>query len=126
MSNREVLIPEEIQMRLEVLHPMCGFGKSDDPEKESFMRQEFRRIVQTPFELNPEDVIVDEDDDFRLTILEPLRQSIAVHGQMVPITVTRNHKVRVGTRRLEACRQLGIPVKCVYADPLTAFAKERT
>lgn len=48
-----------------------------------------------------------------------LQASIAVRGQLTPILINERAELLFGERRLTACRNLGIPVRCCYAERLT-------
>lgn len=72
--------------------------------------------------LNPHDITVARSERQRRDIttdLDSLRNSIATHGQLQPIIVRREDlTLCAGERRLQSCKDLGIPVEVRFYDTL--------
>jgi len=69
--------------------------------------------------LNPTDIHVAEGlERYRTEMgdLEALAKSIKDTRQILPIIISRDHKLIDGGRRLAACMLAGVKVKCVYED----------
>lgn len=66
------------------------------------------------------DIIVGERYRKDLGDLEPLKQSIAEIGLLHPVVVDGDHRLLVGGRRLEACKQLGmLTIPAIVAESLS-------
>lgn len=82
---------------------------------------EGRRLRGGVFEIEPDQIDTTGRFDDRLGIeIEGLRESIARHGQRVPILVRPvegdRYGLIYGRRRLEACRALGIKVRAIVTE----------
>ena len=51
--------------------------------------------------------------------IKSLKESITKYGQFVPILINRDYELLAGGRRLLACTDLGIDVKCAFRDTIS-------
>ena len=132
MDRYENLSREEIQMRLDALSPLCGhiFKARYRSRKHLFMQREYNRLYdmlrRTPkhaicnvdphkIQLNPDDYRIEDPASMQV-----LKDSIKKHGQMMPILITDDYIVIHGNRRLIACRELDLSVRCRFGNPENA------
>jgi len=83
--------------------------------------QDARRLRDGVAELDPDRIDFEGRFDDRLQLdLDSLKSSIEANGQRVPILVRPyegdRYSLIYGRRRLEACRELGIPIRAIVTE----------